>query len=685
MTSFFTTSLLLVLASLLPSALAGPSQNTTFSLSPGSDANLCIVPSGDSEGSSVIVTDCDSSDDIAWTYQGTSLVHSATGKCMDITNGEQQSGNIAQIWGCYAGNTNQMFDFSGDHIKWSNKFCLDLTDGADEEGTKVQIWSCWNWNSNQVWTIGQVEEVDGCGDCESSDTSTFTAGTSSAFNVTASSTDSVAASDTLGSATASETSGSATASETPIGGGLWANGSTSRKHRYSTSATCDSWATSSVTASHSKSSSKSSDSWSSSTSSAGAASSSAAVSTTGSGSTSGYLQTSGSKVVDSSGNDVVMKGVNIGGWLVLEDWMCGISDSSGNADRFAQTTLETRFGASKTATLLSAWQDNYLVSEDFDNIKTMGFNLLRIPFSYLTLQNSDGTWKTDSSGNVDFTKLDWAIAQAKSRGLWVVLVFHIWETQDQSYSLISENSDAGQAARDKAKIIWETVGKHYLGESTIAAFDAINEPTGSWGNLLQQDLYDAIRSVDSKRIIIMESISTNPTTYGWTNVMYSMHEYLMMGDDLSSNEATYKTSTGSDISTWTNMDIPVYIGEFMAHTTTLAWYLEQLDNSKVWWSMWTYSGVNVGGWATYNYQGVSVDVGSDSYDSILSQWNSLGTKVANTDLISAYTTATGGSSPSRKRSTVKFTQRAREGKRVWGGKHAGRSKRHGKLVGGTSF
>lgn len=359
-----------------------------------------------------------------------------------------------------------------------------------------------------------------------------------------------------------------------------------------------------------------------------------------------------------------------------------MADSTNGADRYAQLTLENRFGFDKTAALLNAWQDNWLVSSDFDNIAALGFNVVRLPFSYRNFQKADGTWISGSADNVDFTRLDWAIAQAKQRNIYVIPVFHIWQTQDQQYSLISENSDDGQAARDKAAAIWKVVGKHYLGESTIAAYDAINEPTGSWGDLLQQDLYTAIRSVDPNRIIIMESISTNPSNYGWKQVMYSLHEYLMMGDDLGSNQNSWNNGAAGDINTWNGYNIPTYVGEFMADGDTLTWMLEQMNNAGVWWSGWTYKTVNMNRWGLYNFGGGNwVNVGSDSYSTLMSKWSNMGSITEWTGITGTYQSAAQSSSWKR---TVTSEKIGGETRRSFGGGHAGRSRRtfaHARVAG----
>ena len=498
----------------------------------------------------------------------------------------------------------------------------------------------------------------------------------------------------------------ATASaSSPIGGALWAgNNSDSNSWSSTTSAygsassATSTWGNSATSASqssstasghsskkgHSKTSSPAASSsttttwgasstWSASTASS-ATYSSAPVSTGNPVSNSGILQTSGTSVVDSNGNKVVLRGTNIGGWLVMEDWMCGISDSSGNADRFSLTTLENRFGVDGTHSLLMAWQDSWLTSSDWDNMASLGFNVVRLPFGFRNLMWANGSWIPDR-----YAKMDWAIAQAKSRGIYVIPVFHIWDGQEAQYSTISEDSSTGQQQRDAAGAIWKEVASHYLGETNIAAYDAINEPTGSANNNLQQDLYKAIRSVDSNRIIILESIGENPADYGWTNVMYSMHEYLMMQGDVNSNKGAWQSGVVDSINSWNGFNIPTYLGEFMADGDTLTYMLDQANQLGVWWSAWAYKTVNMGRWGLYNTGGFSVDVNTWSYGDILNQWSNMGglTRQAVAD---QYQSATGSS---KKRSVTVGGDKPGETRRFTGG-HRGRSRR-ALVHGGSRF
>ena len=149
---------------LLPSARA----DTTYAISPSSYPDLCLAPSGETDGSKLVLADCDTADNIAFSLSGSTLVNTETNMCIDVTDGGDWSGNKLQFWECFSGNTNQEWGLSGNAITW-NGMCMDLTDGNGAVGTKIQIWSCFTQNTNQMWTFTEIEEVgdDSGDDCDS--------------------------------------------------------------------------------------------------------------------------------------------------------------------------------------------------------------------------------------------------------------------------------------------------------------------------------------------------------------------------------------------------------------------------------------------------------------------------------------------------------------------------------------
>ncbi len=331
------------------------------------------------------------------------------------------------------------------------------------------------------------------------------------------------------------------------------------------------------------------------------------------------LHAQGRQIRDSSDAVVQLRGVNVGGWLVTESWMCGQTDDGG---RLALEQLENRFGPKRAAALMNAWQDNWFTTADLDLIQKYGCNLLRVPFSYRTLQNADGTWKRDGEGNIDYSRMDWVVREAQRRDLYVIFDLHIWPGE---YHVISRITPAGDAARAQMAALWKQVAHHYRGSSTIAGFDVINEPEGSPGNALQWAFYNAIRQEDPQRMLIFESVDYGSIAgTGWSNIVWSAHypENVLktggMRDRMKKFDRQHKISARADV------QVPIFIGETKApqDTADSAAELANAYNDLGWsWCVWTYKGVDVGGWASMNYdRSLKYDLASDSFDSILQKW-----------------------------------------------------------------
>lgn len=343
---------------------------------------------------------------------------------------------------------------------------------------------------------------------------------------------------------------------------------------------------------------------------------------------SGYLQTSGTRIVDRNNKPLLLRGTNIGGWLVTEGWMNGYTDTSDKDPyRWSQETLERRFGAQTAESLLNTWRDNFFTSDDLDNLKNIGVNAIRVPFGYRNLQRADGSWIKNSAGNIDFGRLDWVVAEAGKRGIYTILDFHIWQGQKEDYSRISQNSDQGRADQAKAADIWVQVAKHFKGNANVAGFDPLNEPTGSYANYMQDAMYKAIRSVDADRIIFMESMNADPSSLKWKQVVYSIHQYGMMGTDFGSNQVVFQKDIYGDVASFRRFGIPTYVGEFMVQDSgpMLSWLLNQYNQNELHWTSWTYKTVDLGPWGLCNLSGQSrVNLLTDSESTIRDRWKNLG-------------------------------------------------------------
>ncbi len=135
-----------------------------------------------------------------------------------------------------------------------------------------------------------------------------------------------------------------------------------------------------------------------------------------------------------------------------------------------------------------------LKSEYFDLIKSAGFNSVRIPIR----------WSSHAAANAPYTiagsflqRVDWAVDQALTRKLAVVINIHHYEE--------IMTSPAAHKARFLA--IWQQLAAHYQNYSGDLFFELLNEPNGLltsdlWNQYLQEAIA-TIRQTNSGRILIV--------------------------------------------------------------------------------------------------------------------------------------------------------------------------------------
>ncbi|MER6564017.1 ricin-type beta-trefoil lectin domain protein [Streptomyces sp. NPDC001027] len=83
---------------------------------------------------------------------GTALVGSASGRCVDVEKNTYVNATQAQLWDC-SGGRNQTLQQTprGELVVYGNK-CLDADNNGTSNSTKVIIWDC-NGGTNQKWTV----------------------------------------------------------------------------------------------------------------------------------------------------------------------------------------------------------------------------------------------------------------------------------------------------------------------------------------------------------------------------------------------------------------------------------------------------------------------------------------------------------------------------------------------------
>ncbi len=330
------------------------------------------------------------------------------------------------------------------------------------------------------------------------------------------------------------------------------------------------------------------------------------------------LHTSGNKIMDSTGKQVILRGVNLGGWLVTENWMCGITDTTDAEGRASIQSLEKRFTKPQVKQLVKTWEDNWITAADLDTIQSLGFNFVRVPFGWRNLQDQKQQWYLDSLGHIDFSRFDWIVTQAAMRHIYVLLDYHIWLNQNQDYSGISH---VDSVIRNACKI-WKAVAGHFYGNTTVAGYDLLNEPTASYRDTVMHLIYDTVRSVDPSHMISIEWTAID--TGRWHNVLYQNHWYGLTSSSKSRNVTYFDSAYLPVLNNADSKGVPYYIGEtHVADDSSMAWSLYQYCLHNTSWSPWTYKTINQWGWGLISLfpNKVSANIVKDPYDTILAKWS----------------------------------------------------------------
>ena len=353
------------------------------------------------------------------------------------------------------------------------------------------------------------------------------------------------------------------------------------------------------------------------------------------------LHTSGRSIVNANGTVVQLKGVNLGGFMVMEPWMCPC-DSGGLPDTYSIIAeLDSRFGVAEEQALIRDYQQDWITTQDFANIKAAGFNAVRVPVwwgNFYPINNvSNSGWRSDA-----FTQLDWIVNAAAAQGIYVIIDMHgVVGGQSTSDDTGQQNQNqywTNDNDQGNTAYMWWQIANHYNGNPTVAGYDLINEPTGAPSNsaVISADayLYNSVRSADPSHIIIIEgtwgnwdwSMLPNPSSEGWTNVVYEMHEYQWNASQSVVEQGS--VNQVNDFNNHSSYNVPGYIGEwndFQYDSSTWQYSVNTYNNGGESWTFWAYkatSGLNPNGWGLYNpsYWATTPNVSTSSESDIISNW-----------------------------------------------------------------
>ncbi|USW49386.1 Putative glycoside hydrolase, family 5, glycoside hydrolase superfamily [Septoria linicola] len=234
----------------------------------------------------------------------------------------------------------------------------------------------------------------------------------------------------------------------------------------------------------------------------------------------------------------MIRGVNIGSWLVLEKWM--VSDLSEGTNATDQYTFDSTLNAEGK---LNVHWDSYFTEADVASIASWGINALRIPIGFWAYDNSETPYLIGADAY-----LEKAVGWARTHGLRVLIDCHGSPGSQNGF----DNSGRAGNIRwqssgnlDKSISILEVMAKKY---GTVEYADVVlglqltNEPA-YWGD----NDFDTTKEWTRRAYHAVKAAATNPT------LLVVMHDsfqgpagWLDIGQDLNGNVTKEEASFAID-------------------------------------------------------------------------------------------------------------------------------------------
>ena len=224
-----------------------------------------------------------------------------------------------------------------------------------------------------------------------------------------------------------------------------------------------------------------------------------------------FVTTRGKEFISPDGKSLLLKGINLGNWLLPEGYM--FKFKSTNSPRLIQAAINELVGEDEARQFWKTYRDNYITRADIRFIRQSGFNSVRVPFNY-RLFVSDGTLpRLEGPG---YELLDRVVGWCRNEGLYVILDMHAapgGQTGDNiddswGYPFLFESSESQELTIN----LWRKIAARYRNERAVIGYDLLNEPIAHYFDTaslnpklepLYRKIVSGIREVDRNHIIFL--------------------------------------------------------------------------------------------------------------------------------------------------------------------------------------
>ncbi|MEV4620682.1 cellulase family glycosylhydrolase [Asanoa sp. NPDC049573] len=334
------------------------------------------------------------------------------------------------------------------------------------------------------------------------------------------------------------------------------------------------------------------------------------------------LHVSGQHLVTGNGRQVRLRGVGLGGWLSMENFITGYPST----EELHRRALRGALGDDVYEAFFERFHEAFFADDDAAYLSSLGHNCVRVAVHYRLFEDDDRPRELKEEG---FRLLDRAIETCARHGIYTIIDLHAaagyqnqrWHSDNPTHaSLFWTHRDF----QDRTVHLWEGLADRYRANPWVAGYNLLNEPADPSGQLIAPfyaRLHAAIRAVDPDTVLFLDGNrhATEFDMFGepWPNTVYSVHDYSLAGFpdagdypgisrgryvDRGAVEAKflertrYMRETGTPI--WVGEFGPVYTGDPDRDRVRLQLLRDQLaiyDEYGAGWSLWTYKDIGLQG------------------------------------------------------------------------------------------
>ncbi|KAL5117273.1 glucan exo-1,3-beta-glucosidase [Pleosporales sp. CAS-2024a] len=302
------------------------------------------------------------------------------------------------------------------------------------------------------------------------------------------------------------------------------------------------------------------------------------------------------RAVDFAWGSQKLRGVNIGGWLVLEPWITPSIFDSVNANRpqkdiVDEFTLGQALGQEAALSILKPHWDTWVTWQDFNKIKQSGFNVVRIPVGFWAYDTFGAPYASGASVYID-AAIDWA----RSLGLKMMIDLHGAPGSQNGYDNSGQRTSNPQFTTgdnvSKTLQVLKTISQKYAQTSyqdVVIGIELLNEPalylpqvSTDVTKQFYRDGFAQVRNVSDTTVILHDGFKPpnqwngflTPSDNNAQHVAMDHHEYQVFDQDLlQKTPLEHQQYVCSNSDTYNGADKWTFVGEWTGAMTDCAKYL----------------------------------------------------------------------------------------------------------------